>query len=770
MGIRLNKVLTELNIDLQSAVDFLKAKNDLGDIREDATTNTKISDEQYEALVKKFRRPLFKPLGKIDLNSISKPTHKEKVDSKPEFKPVEEKAVEKNVALPQQNNGDKSDSKKNPFISIGQINIEWRYAIGQYDVECLQDLQFNAFDKVICGILNNHGGSLSKVQLGDIMGLNVIDDPNNQKYRDKAESKILDDAIESLRGYGIVDCDFRNVYLTSIGKQALLNGKKQKSSKENITLHFDLLTKNDTLAPELVSRFASVSEEITIGDSIQIDDERIRKNILSRYPQLFDEDKGKSIGNTTIRSLKLYKVDIPVDIIYDFSTSSYDIALNCISSDAANFTDNVAFQDAILSEFFSNTREAIIYKPSIQIELEQGFSSNDEPNLLICSKSNFISNLTKIITSKLNVICLYLYEINEEIWKQLANFSAQHRDTMVCVEYIKGEEKFNGYYIKNIGIQQSDVLTTRSLCVCSNDTFYSEELFVFTFRGKDYQLPIVIKHEKRRYRLPMIASSFANGIMPKMIEEFGLKLNSREFNFDYNSMLDAKNQYENLSYLLSLFPNIDGEINVSLITLWQAHLRNCVYSLRKESEEILLSNVSFVLASQFKTKLEALTPIILTYSPQLEADINKIRLPGLNVKMRNAFIVDTSAFISNPLILNDFHLINDVVYIPNFVLEELDGLAHDESPRGKNAKDAIININRTFKTRSHFLKRGLVNRDDMEHYLPLGYDINKNDNQLLALAMKLKEMDGINSVTIIVDDRELELKAHFESILVRKKR
>ena len=110
MGVRLNKVLTELNIGLQTAVDFLKNKKSLGEIREDATTNTKISDEQYAALVQEFsldkavktqadklfpkkpkvvekkpeapvktkteealaQRQQFKPLGKIDLTSVGK--------------------------------------------------------------------------------------------------------------------------------------------------------------------------------------------------------------------------------------------------------------------------------------------------------------------------------------------------------------------------------------------------------------------------------------------------------------------------------------------------------------------------------------------------------------------------------------------------------------------------------------------------------------------------------------------------------------------------
>jgi translation initiation factor IF-2 len=135
MGIRLNKVLTELNIGLQTAVEFLKKKTSLGDIRDDATTNTKISDEQYDALKNEFssdkavktqadklfpkkpkekkpdtmaktkteeemqQRQQFKPLGKIDLSSLNKP--------KPAAAPAEgQKAaapadVQKNATEPQ---------------------------------------------------------------------------------------------------------------------------------------------------------------------------------------------------------------------------------------------------------------------------------------------------------------------------------------------------------------------------------------------------------------------------------------------------------------------------------------------------------------------------------------------------------------------------------------------------------------------------------------------------------------------------------------------
>ena len=121
MGVRLNKVLTELNIGLQTAVDFLKNKKSLGEIKDDANMNTKINDEQYAALVKAFKgdkdvktqagmifpkkkekekpkpkevkeevkevpRQTFTPLGKIDLNSLN---GKKAAPAKPETDEVE---------------------------------------------------------------------------------------------------------------------------------------------------------------------------------------------------------------------------------------------------------------------------------------------------------------------------------------------------------------------------------------------------------------------------------------------------------------------------------------------------------------------------------------------------------------------------------------------------------------------------------------------------------------------------------------------------------
>ena len=118
MSIRLNKAIRELNIGLQTAVEFLEKRQELEGTKVDQ--NFKLSDEQYEALVEEFKRdkdvkndaaklfskkpkekkapkpveevkveverPQIKIQGKIDLDSLSKkPTvQKEEPESQPE--------------------------------------------------------------------------------------------------------------------------------------------------------------------------------------------------------------------------------------------------------------------------------------------------------------------------------------------------------------------------------------------------------------------------------------------------------------------------------------------------------------------------------------------------------------------------------------------------------------------------------------------------------------------------------------------------------------
>ena len=164
MSVRLNKAIRELNVGLQTAVEYLEKKPELGEVK--AEPSFKLSDEQYQALVEFFRQDKevrakadiiskktkepagkaapkgraedllpsnkktaqeFKPLGKINLGDLDKkaekPAEKEKpvakekpVEKQPE-KPVvkevsEAKAVEKKAEKPVEKKVEKPVEKK----------------------------------------------------------------------------------------------------------------------------------------------------------------------------------------------------------------------------------------------------------------------------------------------------------------------------------------------------------------------------------------------------------------------------------------------------------------------------------------------------------------------------------------------------------------------------------------------------------------------------------------------------------------------------------
>ncbi|MBQ9230695.1 MAG: translation initiation factor IF-2 [Prevotella sp.] len=182
MGVRLNKVLSELNIGLQTAVDFLKNRKELGEVKDEMTPNTKISDEQYQALVGEFKgdkavktqadmiftkkvkekkaekvekiekkitkteeqleqRPQFKQVGKIDLESIGKKPAEKKEETpataaeslveEPETETQEKETEEPVVETPQtsqpepeaEETGNDTENAASGVKVIGKIDL-----------------------------------------------------------------------------------------------------------------------------------------------------------------------------------------------------------------------------------------------------------------------------------------------------------------------------------------------------------------------------------------------------------------------------------------------------------------------------------------------------------------------------------------------------------------------------------------------------------------------------------------------------------------------
>ena len=85
MSIRLNKAIRELNIGLQTAVEFLEKRPELGEVKGDQ--NFKLSDEQFKALEKGFKPD---QVVKNDAAKIFQKKQKDKVRTKKAFEPKKE--------------------------------------------------------------------------------------------------------------------------------------------------------------------------------------------------------------------------------------------------------------------------------------------------------------------------------------------------------------------------------------------------------------------------------------------------------------------------------------------------------------------------------------------------------------------------------------------------------------------------------------------------------------------------------------------------------
>ncbi len=161
MSIRLNIALRELNIGLQTAVEFLEKKSELGEVKPELSF--KLNDKQYEALVEAFKQDaavrteaekLFKkpkekkrpqevkkeekraetllettsrqqytPLGKIDLDSVGKKQVAPK-SAVPEVKPKEEEKAAAVSPAPEVKNEVQKELPKEKAEPVHEAKVE----------------------------------------------------------------------------------------------------------------------------------------------------------------------------------------------------------------------------------------------------------------------------------------------------------------------------------------------------------------------------------------------------------------------------------------------------------------------------------------------------------------------------------------------------------------------------------------------------------------------------------------------------------------------
>ena len=184
------------------------------------------------------------------------------------------------------------------------------------------------------------------------------------------------------------------------------------------------------------------------------------------------------------------------------------------------------------------------------------------------------------------------------------------------------------------------------------------------------------------------------------------------------------------------------------------------YKTSKDKDKILnnLNNIDKIL-KDISSKLEITEEdfknngIINAALESIKSAVYKLNDKSIN-NFTKVYAVDTNVLLNEPKIF-DYIDGKTLLIVPITVIEELDKLKEksDEDMKFK-AREAIRNIE------ANNNKANIRKEDYDNSILPEGFDKNKNDNKILAAAMKFLAKD----VVLITDDNNLKVKADSQSI------
>ena len=142
---------------------------------------------------------------------------------------------------------------------------------------------------------------------------------------------------------------------------------------------------------------------------------------------------------------------------------------------------------------------------------------------------------------------------------------------------------------------------------------------------------------------------------------------------------------------------------------------------------------------------------ILSHISEIKKRINNIRsINTPKIELQSVYILDTSIFMDMPKVLDKFNLVHDRVIVPRAMEQELDSLTHVEEKKN-NATMARLSLRRKMSDYPHFISI----KDNVDRsLLPVGFDPEKKDNDMLATAIEFEQKNNIDKVIVVSNDAE----------------
>jgi hypothetical protein len=305
---------------------------------------------------------------------------------------------------------------------IGITDYTFQYAVASYKAVCTEGVDFTMFDKVICGILQIDEVS-SFEEIAEILGLNVVHQPEKGKYIDFGEKEILEYAIKSLIDFKMVETDdiyYSRCRLTEIGKDYAKQGKKflPATSKE-FTIYYDLTDQRHQEAKKRFGKLTGVRQSSSLD--FEVNDETFVKEVAkTQTPEIYNPEQLRNFTDLELQAIDIFSVAFKIVGLVSIKDNSvrflvFDDKQNYTQSISDIIEEKTAIKNKLLEELL--TQYEVVTggrKSGFQKQYETEITAyQQEVESLLSQKHGekaFIK--TKDIYSKSNIIEAPYFELN----------------------------------------------------------------------------------------------------------------------------------------------------------------------------------------------------------------------------------------------------------------------------------------------------------------------------------------------------------------------
>lgn len=698
---------------------------------------------------------------------------------------------------------------------LGYVSFDWIYSSIKYTGDCTLAIPFDLFDKVIVGILSVEE-VLSIEEIGEILGMNLIQNTEQQQYKDEAEYDILRIALDNLKDYNMIeigDTSYSSCRLSKEGKLFAAKGYKFKVEENKpFKLFFDHTSNNHQGAKKVLETLKG--KPIQLLDEFDFLEESLMQIIAEiQVPEIHNPKLGNSFINPRIdnKNSASFILKIAVALLFDLESKH----TRFIAFDPSSKKTNQYFIDFLnlnkqgtLNLFEQDKEEGILIETKnsylqrlIQdkTKIQSLLSSKPQDAMLISKASNINSefidqeyfwlNLKDFISKETEEIFILIPEatelsilkikqlaedketpslfvvfqqsaeepVNNKI-KQLYEFSS-NTDNQLFVAVYSEVNSFECLLKGKWGITQLD----ESYLDFVNEEVHISKIFYRNQQTTLNELPPQYSEIKKCFANDYlkIIEDAVDEICEIEIEDDTI---NKSFILEQNS-IDAKaNAFLNTKIDLDAKASLDR-----LNTTIKKHITGIKNRHKLFLAEKLLqlsnsfeANTSDKLEDvvQFENNLKEIESECFDDYKDIKSAINvfkeKVQSEIKRIKdevLAKTFIIDTNVFIKDPDIISKIDA-KHYVALSLSVIEELDKLKTIADTKA-NASKAIVNINTALKKSSNTkFSRVRKARADLT-LLPDELQKKTADNLLLSLGLVYKKQNP----TLLTLDRNFQSKA-----------